>query len=112
MTASLYQRGSLPSPATGSGAPLRIRLTSTSQEVVEVALAVDPAPQAEYVGGHRTGVEGDVVAGSVPEIASAAEEVVRLIRVGGIDPECLERNLHVAGLRVMGVEVHHHDQHV
>src|SRR6266571_5951009 len=84
---------------------------SGSQEVLEVVLAANAAPEPEDLGwGIRA--ELDIVARPLPHVARPTEKLVRLVALVALDAEILERQVDHADLRVMRVKVDHRQHHV
>src|SRR5512139_3348114 len=77
--ASLRQQQSRGRPRAGA-----------SQKIVEVALGAHLAPQSEHVCGRALRVEPDEVARALPEVARSAQQLVHLVRRGGIEPQHVE----------------------
>src|SRR5262245_116473 len=107
--ASLYQSGS---PA-GAGRVRRSFSRRASrdllQEVVEISLRAQPAPEAEHVGRHDTRVQRDEAPWAVPEIPRVAQQVVHLEGLARVERELVERQLDPAALRMVWVEGDDHE---
>src|SRR5207302_8902113 len=72
-----------------------------SQEVLEVVLAADSTAEPEDLAGHGVRVDLDEVAGSVPQVACTADQLVRLVGPVALDPELFERQVDHTALHVV-----------
>src|SRR4029077_3286912 len=111
MTASLYQSasaGSRPDSAAGSGAAdFTSFIYVDSQVVVEILLAAHAPPESEHMRGRALRVKHDVVMPAPPDVALLAQEIMHLVRLLGIELQCVDVEVHPSGLRLVRVEVHH-----
>src|SRR5438094_2900135 len=82
------------------------RLGPLSHVVIEVPLSAHTTPEPENVGRNKLGVQFDVVASPLPQVAGIAEQVVRLVGLLRVEAEALERKICPARLDVVGIEVH------
>src|SRR5690349_17220004 len=98
MIASLNQSGSSVGRAESSS-----MRAMASQVVVEIPLAADAAADREDLRGHLPGIELHVIAGPVPQITPAAEQVVHLERTIGRELERLAVELHPARLAMVRI---------
>ena len=80
--------------------------------VVEIPLAAHSSPNTEDMSGDKLWVEFNVVPGFLPEITGVAQEVMHLVRLLRINIQVIKRELYPAGLSVMRIEVHNHQNNV
>src|SRR6185437_3138279 len=101
--------GKAPVAATVPAAPEKLKsfIWRASQVVVEIPFAAHAPPQSEYVGGRSLRVEHDVVVAAPPYIPLLAQQVVHLIGLVGIELQCGDVEVQLAGLPLMRVEIHH-----
>src|SRR6185312_1006611 len=119
MTASLYQSASTASAAPAAAAALvaaaapaapeklKSFIWRASQVVIEIPFAAHAPPQSEDVGGRSLRVEHDVVVAAPPYIPLIAQQIVHLIGLVGVELQCGDIEVQLAGLGPMRVEVHH-----
>src|SRR5690242_8114617 len=105
MTTSLYQNGLSSGPAV-SASLAAIAATGRSivlplNEVIEVAFVADSAAHGEDMT--HAGIELDVVAPAVPQVACISQKVVHLIGHVRIELQLVEVEVHPAALPMVRV---------
>src|SRR6266581_1179173 len=96
MTASLYQRRSAAGMIVGDGRRRAVAVAVVtdrfSQVVLELCLAPEPRPDVQDRRGRCGRVELHAIPGPLPQVGRAVEEILRLVRARGIDPERSEEH--------------------
>src|SRR5713101_3926361 len=80
--------------------------------IIKVSLRARAAAELEDVSRSTAGIQFHIITGPLPEVARIAEQFVHLIRLLGVESEDLEREVHPTGVGMVGVEVHHDQDHV
>src|SRR5688572_28755453 len=101
MTASLYQSASDTIAVSRPGAE---SFTSGVTEVV--FFRAQRLAEAQHVRRIPVGVQFDVVARALPQIALSAQKVFHPIRMACVYAKLLKRHFDERGTRVVGIEVH------
>src|ERR1700733_3065947 len=117
MTASLYQSASSVSDPVSAGGSTAAVWASFIGElaldvIVEIMLGAQVPPQPEEVGWQALGVEHHVVARSAPLVGLVTQQVVHLVRTLGIELQRFKIEIDPAGLRMVRIEVHDHQNGV
>src|SRR5580765_5751795 len=108
MTASWYHSGSLAVSVDGTAGARAIvasSVTAGSEEVVEVVLAPQARTQLHHMNRHALRVEADVVSRAVPQVVGAADQVVQLVGLVGLQAERGDVEFDPAALGVVRIEV-------
>ena len=91
---------------------MEIYRAAALQEILKVRLGLKLAADLQYVAGNALWMQLDVVARTVPEVALASEQVFCFILAAFGDLQSIKRQIHKAGLGIVGVEVNHDEDQV
>jgi hypothetical protein len=68
--------------------------------------------EAKNMSGHGAWIKFNVVLRSLPQVARIAQQIMHLVRLMGGEPQPLQPEFYPAGVCMVGIEVHHHHDHV